>query len=127
MAYQEKCTKCGEYWWTDKAHFCRAKETRSGSPLESVVQGRSESPAPLNPDRSGHAIILEKIRDWLETEYDIALRQRTDAKISRLYDLAKVHDSYARAMCKVLSKIDEFSTEEDNTAPDTTSGSAGVP
>jgi hypothetical protein len=52
MAYQEKCTKCGEYWWTDKAHFCRAKETRSGSPLESVVQPQQECGVPLNPDRS---------------------------------------------------------------------------
>jgi Lar family restriction alleviation protein len=57
MAYQEKCTKCGEYWWTDKAHFCRAKETRSGSPLESVVQPQQDSGAPLNPDVQPGALL----------------------------------------------------------------------
>ncbi len=101
MAYQEKCTKCGEYWWTDKAHFCRAKETRSGSPLESVVQGRSESPAPLNPDRSRDAILGDlsnvycRLRKWqmsMPSTGDVLMRQqvgRICSELDALFDLSE--------------------------------------
>lgn len=47
----------------DILHVKRAKEPLDGSPLESVVPGRSEIPS-LNPDRSRDA--LERIRDELD-------------------------------------------------------------
>lgn len=107
MAYQEKCTKCGEYWWTDKAHFCRAKETRSGSPLESVVPGRSESPKPLNLTVPGTPVILAELR---ARAMNVVLRAEMRVQANSDGNIAYAIDSSYLAASRAFVKwIDELS------------------
>lgn len=61
------------YHHPDCFEVYRANELRSGSPLESVVQGRKDSPAPLNPDVQGTPDILAKLRARAEQERDDAI------------------------------------------------------
>ena len=72
------------------------KETCKDSPLESVVQPAAD---------------FRKLKDWAADEYSLALNQKREAKELRCYSLAQVHDSYAKAMAKVLGKIEQFTQE----------------
>ena len=68
-----------------------ANELRSGSPLESVVQGRSESPVPSNPAVQGTPDILAKLRARAEQERDDAIsfihNMVRDKDLSRIVDI----------------------------------------
>ncbi len=52
------CDKHGHYVSTLGCPRCLAKGPLDGSPLESVVQGRTESPVPSNPDCSAVPIFI---------------------------------------------------------------------
>ena len=52
-----ECAICGSHFSRREAHECLAKETRSGSPLESVVQPQQDSGVPLNPDIQPGALL----------------------------------------------------------------------
>jgi hypothetical protein len=106
MAYQEKCTKCGEYWWTDKAHFCRAKETRSGSPLESVVPGRPESPS-LNPDRSRDAILAELRSRAMNVVLRAEMRVQANSDGNIAYAIDSSYLAASRAFVKWIDELSE--------------------
>ena len=96
------CAACGKYHVRPCPRDFKAKEPYSGSPLESVVQGRLDSPVPSNPDRSGDATRRELLA-WI-----IKHASRNDM-----------------AECWIRQQMELF--DDIDTAPDTKSGSAGVP
>ena len=127
------CGQCNAYIRLDFCPACfeRTNE-RASSPLESVVQGRPERPVPLNPDRSGHADILAQLRDRALQEQAEAIRrigywtrncESNGAEIG-----LTLANSRLVAFAEVRQWLDELSEcQTNNTAPDTKSGSAGVP
>lgn len=92
------CPKCGKYPFKLVAHDCPAKETRSGSPLESVVLGRSESPS-LNPDRSRDAI-LDEIEKALNEKIERMEREAADMALESEYEQASRIASEASGVSK---------------------------
>lgn len=112
---------CGCIHQSDCYKSGQAKEPLAGSPLESVVQGRPESPVPSNPAVQGTPPI-EIIEAVLNRLYD---------DIAKTFNTGDVNEqtiTIARALGVMESRDalrDVF--RGDNTAPDTTSGIAGVP
>ena len=105
----------------------QAKETRSGSPLESVVQGRVESPVPSKPAVQGTPDILAQLRAR-------AMSAKREAIAMRLREIMLDNDEWIflnagkqEAYDCMLRWLDELAQPNNNTAPDTTSGIAGVP
>lgn len=104
----------------------QAKEPLDGSPLESVVQGRTESPVPSNPAVQGTPDILAELRDRAVANIEDAQTIADGLSAMDHKKLAEWHAVVWAFKC-VLRWIDELAQPKDNTAPDTTSGSAGVP
>ncbi len=92
------CDNCGcpKHFGTCKA---TAKETRSGSPLESVVQGRPESPGPLSHDRSGDAD-LDEIEKALNEKIERMERETADMALDSEYEQASRIASEASGVSK---------------------------
>ena len=125
----EICTKC---WVLEADCVCgdevKRIERYARSPLGAVVQPQQDSGVPLNPDRSGHADILAELRARVTYEMTAAERHIALAKANAMrYDEGAAWARHRLAI-KMLAWIDELSECQTNsTAPDTTSGSAGMP
>lgn len=93
-----QCPMCGLNVLSDHLHVCPAKETRSGSPLESVVPGRLESP-PLNPERSRDAT-LDEIEKALNEKIERMEREAADMALDSEYEQASRLASEASGVSK---------------------------
>ena len=124
---QPICQKCGKYPFVIAPHECPAKEPLDGSPLESVVQGRTESPVPSNPAVQGTPDLLAELRARAMHKKKRADAGASEASIGDFQYLAAYERGAAAACSIFLQWLDELAQPSENTAPDTTSGSAGVP
>lgn len=104
-----------------------ANELRSGSPLESVVQGRLESPVPSNPAVQGTPDILAQIRARALQRIECATLIARGAFAEDLVALGANENGKVVAFNEVLQWLDELAEPNDNTARDTKSSNAGVP
>ncbi len=105
------CDKHGHYVSTLGCPRCLAKGPLDGSPLESVVQGRTESPVPENPAVQGTpaiAILMDELKDWRA-----GVEWLKERKLDFRCEMASV-----KALERAIRRI---------TAGDTKSSSAGVP
>lgn len=103
-----------------------ANELRSGSPLEPVVQGRPESPVPLSLDVQGTHDILAQLRARVIAARDADGKTADESKKHGFIEIACSYRGTVVGYDRVLEWLDELA-QPNNTAPDTTSGSAGVP
>lgn len=105
----------------------RTNEVTS-SPLESVVQGRPESPVPSNPAVQGTPDILAELRARA-----IKVNEKAKAVVFSHNFFSKkdtqyaIDHTYMTLSAEFIKWLDDLTQPSDNTAPDTTSGSAGVP
>lgn len=120
-----ECAICGSQFRRDEVHECLAKEPLDGSPLESVVHGRQDSPAPSNPDRSGDANILAQLRARAIAARDAGFAEMAKYPKNTIFHYGQY--CYAHALREVLQWIDDLAEPINNTAPDTKSSIAGVP
>lgn len=122
-----KCPLCDVATKSGFIHGCQAKEPLDGFPLKSVVQGRVDSPVPSNPAVQGTPDILAELRARAVKEKSEAHAKGYDAYIRMDYKDSHAYTFRVKAFSDVLQWLDELAPPGDNTAPDTTSGSAGVP
>jgi hypothetical protein len=109
-----KCDRCKQ-----RVLLCHcprpANEPYSGSPLESVVHGRPDSPAPSTPDRSGDAILAELRARAMEARTRARYETREYIKLGDVFMTAN-RWSRSETLSEVISWLDELSqTKQDNT------------
>ena len=129
MMTKHYCGQCNAYIRVDFCPACfeRTNEPAS-SPLEPVVQGRAESPVPLSLDVQGTPDILAQLRARAMLEIISADRIMPKMRREGLYKAKQQTMGYRQACIDFLQWLDELGEcQTNNTAPDTTSGIAGVP
>jgi hypothetical protein len=92
----------------DILHVKRAKEPYSGSPLESVVPGRPESPS-LNPDRSRDAILAE-LRSRAVASFRASVKRQTNLDVQGLKRAAAFNRGTSDTLAMMLEWLDELSS-----------------
>lgn len=100
----------------DRCYDQRMNEPAS-SPLESVVQGRPESPVPSNPAVQGTPDILAEIRARASKAREDGLEEMAKYPYQTIFHYGQY--CYAHAFREMLQWLDELAEPNDNTAPNT--------
>lgn len=108
----------------DILHVRRAKEPLAGSPLESVVQGRADSPVPSNPDVQGTPL-LQARRDIIRLTSGVTWAAQALSHLG-LDVISEECESAIEHLLNVALMI-PCEEEKNNTARVTKTSSAGVP